>query len=101
MFTEIWASHNFFKKNSFFFILLLTQLRDDAIIPIPLQGWWNWQTRKTKDLVGASSWGFKSPFLHEGASGLLFFCFFTILIPNPVCTVPPFQIFSRLQKKNS
>ena len=27
--------------------------------------WWNWQTRKIQDLVGATPWGFESPLRHH------------------------------------
>ena len=58
-----------FRKYFFVYIFekILTILYKNGIIIFVVRECWNWQTGKTKDLVGVCSCGFKSHLPHEWA----------------------------------
>lgn len=51
----------------YIFEKILTILYKNGIIIFVVRECWNWQTGKTKDLVGVCSCGFKSHLPHEWA----------------------------------
>ena len=64
---------------------MLTILLKNGIIIFVARECWNWQTGKTKDLVGEFSCGFKSHLPHEKMNRFLtgssFLCFYGLIAP--------------------